>query len=47
MNQLVIPVVGDIVAVVTAVSTTAAVHKAVGNNSCFTMVITTNWFWAP
>ena len=37
--------VGDIVAVVAAVSTTAVVDKAVGNNSCFTMVMT-NWFWA-
>ena len=26
------------------VSTTAAVDKTVGNNSCFTMVMT-NWFW--
>ena len=27
------------------VSTTAAVDKPVGSDSCFTMVMT-NWFWA-
>ena len=38
-------VVGDVVAVVAAVSKTAVIDTPVGNHSCLTMVMT-NWFWA-
>ena len=44
MNIAVVVVVAVVVvAVVAAASTAAVVDKAVGNNSCFTMVMT-NWF---
>ena len=38
-------VVAFVVAVVVVVVVVAVVDKQVGNNSCFTMVMT-NWFWA-
>ena len=46
VKKAVVGAVVAVAAVIAAVSTTAVVDKAVGNDSCFTMVMA-SCFWAP